>query len=383
MSSFAPIEAGIPLGYYTPQACGPSQAFGPAQAARDMHWALSQAGMAPVPLSHFSPELDNPCPGSMEQRAAEGFAEADRVVDACFDLPRRRRPRLWMSYGVNAQAPDLLGPRVAAMLNIPYIVAITAPTHLGDHATKMVQPDSLYAEFAQAALALADVVLTETEQECDALSAFLSGFQTSAVQPPVVSSLTRPRSAQSGEAATSSSVSNRPWRIVVPCFDEHAAPYLELAKGLEALADIDWQLELLAPAEAALAALKPFGTRLRVTKAPSGASIFSPNADLAVFAAGVSAHSLIAAQAAGLPVIAPDIGPQTAFCYAGHHCRATNGAALGQALRAEWNVARASRQWQKRQQDAFEQISRRHAAPAAIDALRDRIEGLIEIQTPC
>src|SRR5215204_2602899 len=77
--------------------------------------------------------------------AAEG--EVARLAASLCARPAQERPALWFTYHVYYKAPDLIGPRIARALSIPYVVAE------GSRAGKRSSgPWRLWHEAAEAAL---------------------------------------------------------------------------------------------------------------------------------------------------------------------------------------------------------------------------------------
>ncbi len=55
--------------------------------------------------------------------AAKGQQLADKLIAKYKKLPKAKRPQAWFTYHLYYKAVDWIGPRVAAALDIPYLVA--------------------------------------------------------------------------------------------------------------------------------------------------------------------------------------------------------------------------------------------------------------------
>jgi len=60
---------------------------------------------------------------AIQQRICEqAFAESEHLVENINRRPADQQPDIWFSYHLYHKAPDWIGPRVADLLNIPYVV---------------------------------------------------------------------------------------------------------------------------------------------------------------------------------------------------------------------------------------------------------------------
>lgn len=223
-------------------------------------------------------------------------------------------PGLWFTYHLYHKAPDWLGPRVAAGLGIPYVVA--------EASLAPRQADGPWREgheAARAALAGASMVLAMTERDRRGLEGVVDAARLR-VFPPFLD--TAPFAAASRDrarlAARHGLDPSRPWLLAVAMMREDVKKrsYEVLASALESLRDLSWQLLVVGdgPARALLeprfAALGP--GRARFLGALGGELLPSlyAAADLYLWPAIGEAYgmALLEAQAAGLPVVAGDDG---------------------------------------------------------------------------
>ncbi len=59
-----------------------------------------------------------------QQRISDqAFEVSEQLIDSLKTRPEEQKPHVWFSYHLYHKAPDWIGPRVAARLNVPYVVA--------------------------------------------------------------------------------------------------------------------------------------------------------------------------------------------------------------------------------------------------------------------
>ncbi|MBI2255769.1 MAG: glycosyltransferase family 4 protein [Proteobacteria bacterium] len=85
--------------------------------------ALKRGGITPVLASRFRARLSGDSEAEQKKFAAKGHGLADKLIAKYRKLPKGERPRAWFTYHLYYKAVDWIGPRVAAALDIPYIVA--------------------------------------------------------------------------------------------------------------------------------------------------------------------------------------------------------------------------------------------------------------------
>jgi glycosyltransferase involved in cell wall biosynthesis len=88
------------------------------------------------------------------------MSEADLEVERLLETFRPDPPALWFTYHCYWKAPDLVGPRVAAMLNIPYAVSEASHSH-----RRLSGPWAWFAEESLRALRAADLVYWTTARD--------------------------------------------------------------------------------------------------------------------------------------------------------------------------------------------------------------------------
>jgi hypothetical protein len=154
---------------------------------RPPHRAPHARGAVPGRLRP-APRLLPPHPGPGRRprrpgpRHRRGRAEADALVAAWRAAP----PALWFTYHCYWKAPDLLGPRVARALNIPYVISEPSLSP-----RRRAGPWALYAAEAEAAIRAADLLLWSTPRDLPMLEA--AGDLPLAPLPPFVDAGPPPR----------------------------------------------------------------------------------------------------------------------------------------------------------------------------------------------
>ncbi len=133
---------------------------GDRQIARLTLEALSRAGFTPRTISDLRLFDKNGDEEAQRDLARASLAEADRLSAQLHD----RRPALWFTYHSYYKAPDLLGPRVAGALGIPYVISepsISPKRRQG--------PWARFAVASEAAIACADRLFWTTRRDRPAL----------------------------------------------------------------------------------------------------------------------------------------------------------------------------------------------------------------------
>jgi len=85
--------------------------------------ALRRAGYQPEVASRLRARLALPTVDQQHRLAMEGAAKADALLAHYRNLRPEQRPRIWFTYHLYYKAVDWIGPKVAAALGIPYVVA--------------------------------------------------------------------------------------------------------------------------------------------------------------------------------------------------------------------------------------------------------------------
>ncbi|HET6157192.1 MAG TPA: glycosyltransferase family 4 protein [Dongiaceae bacterium] len=128
--------------------------------------ALKRAGFEVELASHLRTRLSTPSLSAQYAKRDKSFAVADRLIARARALPKAKRPRAFFTYHLYYKAVDWIGPRVAAALGIPYLVAEAS------HAPKRALDDwSFNHAGAEAAIKAADAIfcLNPNDKECLAL----------------------------------------------------------------------------------------------------------------------------------------------------------------------------------------------------------------------
>jgi glycosyltransferase involved in cell wall biosynthesis len=261
--------------------------------------ALRRAGHQPALASHFRSFEGRGEKGRQVRLAALGRRLAERYLRRCRTSPAAA-PQLWFTYHVYHKAPDWLGPRVAAALGIPYVVAEAS------YAPK--QADGPWAEGHRAAeqsIRRADAVIALNPADRDCVLPLLADpSRWVPVKPFLDAGRFTPR-AVAGDRAP---------RLVTAAMmrpGDKLSSYRVLGEALSCLLALDWSIEVIGdgPARAEVAAaLAPLGNRVSWAGAlgPEAMAARLAEADLCVWPAVNEAFgmALLEAQASGLPVVA-------------------------------------------------------------------------------
>lgn len=282
--------------------------------ARALLGLLAELGHEIVPTGRFrSFDRDGHAP-RQERLLALGERLAARLLRR-IEAGLVPRPALWLTYHCHHKAPDLLGPRVATALGLPYLVVEGSIS-----ARQATGPWAVGHAASVAALRRADLVLAMTGRDREGLLAGGLGEAAVLLFPPFLDAA--PLRAAAGErsthrarlAATLALDPETPWLLAVAMMraDVKQRSYEILARALARLGDRPWALLVVGdgPARAAVEArLRTVaGDRLRLLgalPAEALAPVYAA-ADLLVWPAVGEAYgmALLEAQAAGLPVVA-------------------------------------------------------------------------------
>ncbi|MEL6792536.1 MAG: glycosyltransferase family 4 protein [Pseudomonadota bacterium] len=230
------------------------------------------------------------------------FQEAERIADRLADDMAEDPPSVWFTYHCYYKAPDLIGPKVARNMGIPYVVAE------GYRARKrLTGPYARFSEAAEAALDQARIIFYLQKRGLDALERDRTEGQELIHLPPFT--------ALGGEPP-SKTPSDGPLRLTTVAMmrpGDKTTSYEILAKALAALR-IDWTLDVIGDGDnraAVEAALAPFGDRVRFKGQIDDRDLILAEyeaADLFVWPGVNEAFGMVylEAQAAGLPCVAQD-----------------------------------------------------------------------------
>ncbi|HEY7688697.1 MAG TPA: glycosyltransferase family 4 protein [Dongiaceae bacterium] len=287
--------------------------------ARLLMAALARANHQVTLASRFRSREGEGDAARQESLARIGLHTAERLAAQFRAAPAERRPEAWFTYHLYYKAPDFLGPRVSAALDIPYLVAEAS------HAPK--QAKGKWAKFhaaAESAIAKADAIfsLNPVDTEClkgiagsnallVPLRPFLDGADFAAAGM-------RRDSIRAEFARRFNLAAAQPWLLAVAMMrdgDKYSS-YRVLAQALQRLTDMPWQLLVVGDGpvrprvEEAFAPLPGERVRYAGARTPQELPDCYAAADLFVWPAINEAYgmSLLEAQAAGLPVVAGATG---------------------------------------------------------------------------
>lgn len=231
--------------------------------------------------------------------AALGARLARRFLAHCYTAPESA-PELWFTYHLYHKAPDWLGPAIADVLDIPYVVA-----EASDAPKQATRPWAAGRQAAERAIQRADAVigLNPTDRDC-ILPLLRDPWRWFPIKPFIDASAYAGPTRGSGE----------PPRLIVVAMmrpGDKLASYRLLADALSRLLDLSWTLEVIGDGSARLdveAALLPLEERVIWAGAIEEIAVAKrlAAADLYVWPAVNEAYgmALLEAQASGLPVVA-------------------------------------------------------------------------------
>jgi glycosyltransferase involved in cell wall biosynthesis len=267
--------------------------------------ALTMAGFAPE-LSSTLRTLDMHG-DRLRQHAL--MNEADLEVDRLLETFRPDPPALWFTYHCYWKAPDLVGPRVASALGIPY-----AASEASHSARRLAGPWSWFAEETLRALRCADLVYWTTARDRPGLEAALHGArpgQRLRQLPAFIDPGPRP---ERGFVRLDPTGPLRLLSVAMMRAGDKLASFAALADALTLVGDVDWRLAIIGdgPLRGAVRGLfDRFGGRVefagRVDDADRLRAAYEASELLVWPGVGEGVGmTYLEAQAAGLPCIAED-----------------------------------------------------------------------------
>lgn len=271
--------------------------------ARLLMRALEAAGFAPELASEL--RSYEPFGDAARQRSIEvdGRREAERLITGFDGRAQSARPRAWFTYHSYYKAPDHLGPRVSAALDIPYAIAE------GSRAGKRAAGPWAFAHACtEAGLDRADILFVMTANDREALERLTRPGQRLVDLPPFLD--VRPAVVRPERVGA-------PRLLVVAMMrpGDKLASYRLLAEALSRIGGAAWGLDVVGdgPERAAVEdAFRDLGDRVAFHGALAGEALdqLYAAADLLVWPAVNEAYgmALLEAQAAGCPVVAGGYG---------------------------------------------------------------------------
>jgi glycosyltransferase involved in cell wall biosynthesis len=268
--------------------------------ARLMQRGLERAGFESFLASRLRTRDGAGDPQAQAAIRAVADAEVARLTAELRDRP----PALWFTYHCYWKAPDLIGPRVAAALGCPYVIAEGARTPR----RRREGPWAGFAADAEAALDRAAVIFWPTARDLPLLEA---------LRPPDQRLIHLPPFTALGQPAARPASREGPLRLCAVAMmraGDKLASYRALAAALALTGDADWTLDIAGDGEAEAAVRAAFaglGSRVRFLgrrgDRPGLHAVYEA-ADLLVWPGVNEGFGMVylEAQAAGRAVIAED-----------------------------------------------------------------------------
>ncbi|MCB1474324.1 MAG: glycosyltransferase [Rhodobiaceae bacterium] len=301
--------------------------------ARQIMRALQDGGHDARLVSQLRAHFSDPDPAGLARLKRDAADETARILSE-YAAPQAWRPDLWLTYHNYYKAPDLIGPEVAQGLAIPYcgIESSFARKRRSDGWAEW----SAAAEFGMRRARL-NFWMTDVDRQGMSEIAFDDRL---VAMPPFIDD-----AAFTTTAATEDS-NCRPARFITIAMMRARAKldsYRLLAEALAVCTDFDWTLDIVGdgPERSAVEALfAPVGARVSFSGELDRAGVAKActGADALLWPGFDEAYGLVylEAQAAGLPVVAIDRGPQREVIVAGATGLLTDAepAAYADAIRA-------------------------------------------------
>lgn len=324
--------------------------------------ALRMAGHDPLIASRFRSYDGRGDPLRQARLASVGARLAARFVRRCREAPQTA-PQLWFTYHLYHKAPDWLGPPIADVLRIPYVVA-----EASDAPKQASCGWAAGHKAAECAIRRADAVIGLNPADRECVLPLLRDERRWVAFKPFIDA------AFYGGQARARAGPPRLIAVAMMRYGDKLASYQMLGNALSHLLDLPWSLEVIGDGSARRAvedALYPL--QERVTWAgeigPMEIAQRLGSADLCVWPALNEAlgMALLEAQASGVPVVAGATGgiseivmdgitgllvpPRDARAFAravrsllvDHSRRAAFAEAARQRVRAEHDISSAAR----------------------------------------
>ncbi|MBT3361410.1 MAG: glycosyltransferase family 4 protein [Rhodospirillales bacterium] len=234
------------------------------------------------------------------------------------DAPETERPEAWFTYHLYHKAPDWIGPQISEALGIPYFVAEAsfAPKQAGG-------PWEIGHDAVAATLAEADGVFTLNPSDAECVIPLLRSEDRhhsilAFLDPSPFDQAIKLRASHRNQIADKFHIpSAPPWLLTVAMMrdGDKLASYRILAEALQGVRELPWQLAIVGdgPAAAETKALfEPLDKRVTFLGSLENEDLPAIYAacDVYVWPSVNEAYgmALLEAQAAGLPVVAADVG---------------------------------------------------------------------------
>ncbi len=339
-------------------------ASGDRQIARNLMTALERALGRPVVLASelrsFEPKGSADTQARLQQDAT---AEVDRLCSDLSDIA------LWVTYHNYYKAPDLIGPAVSRLMNIPYVLIEATRAR-----SRLEGPWSEFAKAAETASDAAQVIFHFTANDLIALSRDRVEGQTLVELPPFLNRDDLPAASECTGAMLSVGMM-RP--------GDKLASYRLVAEALSLMSSRSWRFEIAGdgPARSEVEeAFAPFGERVRFLGAlgPEALEAVYRSASMLVWPGVNEAFGMVylEAQAAGLPVVAQDRPGVRDVLGPGPHPAPDDGAA-GLARQMDRFLA-DDKLRRTAGHAARARIQARHLLPAAAHTLAQALQPLAE-----
>lgn len=300
-------------------------------------------------------------------RQDELFSAANSEIQRLIGAPEAPDWRVWVTYHNYYKAPDLIGPKVAQALSIPYVQIESSRAR-----KRLTGPWARFAQAAEVASDAAHTIFYVTLRDSEALIRDAPVGQFLRHLPPF---LARP------DLPAPSTLSGPMLSVGMMRPGDKLASYTLIAQTLAALpATTDWQLDIAGdgPARPEVEALMaPFGNRVRLRGTLDGAALdhLYGQASLLLWP-GVNeafGFTYLEAQAAGIPAVAQN-RPGVRDVVFGPMCRLDAGpAAMAESIARLLGDADLRRAAGTR---ARVRVASHHLLGAATTTLLDTIAGL-------
>ena len=310
----------VRIAFYAPlKAPSHAVASGDRAMASLMMRALGEAGHA-VTLASILRSYDGSPDGRAQQDLKAAAEEEAAALTARYHAAApEARPELWFTYHLYYRAPDWIGPALSRTLGIAYVVAEAS------HAPKRaLGPWRCGHEAAAAAIAQADAVMCMTALDMKCVRDLIAAPDRLFHMPPFLDAAPFAAAAAGREAARATFAQrwavdgDAIWLLAVGMMrpGDKLRSYQRLAEALALLDRDDWRLIVIGEGEArgqvesAFARLGPgrvaFAGGLPAEAMPA---VFAA-ADIYAWPAVNEAYgmAMLEAQAAGLSVVAGDVG---------------------------------------------------------------------------